>query len=65
MKNLDTIGRYVFTIPFVVFGLMHLMSANDMAGMVPSWVPGGIFWVYVLGLAQIAAAVSFIIKKYI
>jgi hypothetical protein len=44
---------------------MHFMAAGDMAGMVPNWVPGGIFWVYILGLALIAAAISIITKKKI
>jgi len=65
MNNLKNVGRIVFAIPFAVFGLMHLMMANNMTGMVPSWMPGGIFWVYVTGLALIAAAVSIISKKQI
>ena len=64
MKNLKSIGRYLFSAPFAVFGLMHLTSANDMAGMVPGFVPGGVFWVYATGLALIAAAVSFVIQKH-
>ena len=65
MNNLKNIGRIVFAIPFAVFGMMHLMMANDMAGMVPGWVPGGVFWVYLTGLALIAATVSLITKKHI
>ena len=34
-----------------------------MAGYVPSFIPGGIFWVYLVGLALIAAAVAIIIQK--
>jgi len=64
MKNLKTIGRYLFSIPFGLFGLMHLTSANDMAGIVPSFLPGGVLWVYLTGLALIAAAVSFAIQKH-
>jgi uncharacterized membrane protein len=45
--------------------MMHLMMANNMAGMVPSWVPGGVFWVYVIGMALVAAAISIIAKKQI
>ena len=63
MKNLDTIGRFVFAIPFGIFGLMHFMSAGDMAGMVPSFIPGGVLWVYLTGMALLAATVSFVIKK--
>jgi uncharacterized membrane protein len=65
MNNLKDKGRIVFAIPFAMFGMMHLVMASNMAGMVPSWVPGGVLWVYVTGLALVAAAVSIISKKQI
>ena len=46
MNNLINVGRILFALPFAVFGLMHFMAGGDMAGMVPSWGPGGGFWVY-------------------
>ena len=57
-----TVARFMFAIPFLVFGLMHLGNADAMAGMVPSYLPGTIM-VYLTGLGLIAAAVSIIIKK--
>ena len=63
MKNLKDIGRYVFAVPFAIFGLMHLASANDMAGLVPGWLPGGVLWVYLTGLALLAAMVSILTKR--
>ncbi len=65
MKDFKNVGRIVFAIPFGIFGMMHLMMANNMVGMVPSWVPGGVFWVYLIGLALIAATISIITKKHI
>jgi len=65
MNNLNNAGRILFALPFAVFGLMHFMAAGDMAGMVPSWVPGGVYWVYLTGLALIAATVAIITKKHI
>lgn len=65
MNNLNNVGRIIFAVPFAIFGLMHFMAAGDMAGMVPSWVPGGVFWVYLTGLALIAATVALIAKKHI
>ena len=65
MMNIKTIGRYLFCVPFGIMGLNHLTSANYMAaGYVPSFVPGGVFWVYLTGVALIAATVSFVIQKY-
>lgn len=58
-----TISRYLFALPFAVFGLMHLMMADNMAGLVPSFIPGGVFWIYLVGIALILATVSIILKK--
>ncbi len=63
MNNLKKVGRIVFAIPFAIFAMMHFMKAGDMAGMVPAWVPGGVFWVYVIGLALLAAAISIVFEK--
>lgn len=65
MNSLTNTGRILFALPFAVFGLMHFMAAGDMAGLVPSWVPGGVFWVYLTGLALIAATIAIIAKKHI
>ncbi len=64
MKTLTTVSRIVFALPFVVFGINHLIYAPAMAGMVPSFVPGGVLWVYFTGLAMIAAAVAIIAQKW-
>ncbi len=60
-STLLTAGRMLYAIPFAIFSLFHFMNAEGMSGMVP--VPGGIFWVYLTGVAMLAAAVSIIIKK--
>lgn len=57
-----TIGRYLFALTFLVFGVLHFMNAEAMAGMVP--IPGGVIWIYITGVAHILAAVSIIIEKY-
>ena len=57
------IGRILFAIPMGVFGLFHFLHGQMMAGMVPAYVPGGILWVYITGLALIAAAVSIVLEK--
>ena len=63
MKLLTTtVARYVFAIPFGIFGLFHFLNASQMAGMVP--IPGGVIWVYLTGVALLAACISIIIQKY-
>jgi uncharacterized membrane protein len=56
-------GIILYSIPLLGFGLGHLSNAGQMAGMVPSWMPFATVWVYLTGLALIAAAVSFISNK--
>ncbi|HUN23739.1 MAG TPA: hypothetical protein PK299_11465 [Anaerolineales bacterium] len=58
-----TFGRYLYSVPIAIFGLLHFLGSGQMAGMVPSWLPGGVLWVYLTGIALIAAAVAILIGK--
>ena len=42
---------------------MHLMAADKMQGMVPSFIPGGVIWVYITGVLLILGASGFVINK--
>ena len=59
MKAILNLGKYLFAIPFLVFGIMHFAGADQMAAM----APGGKMMVYFTGVALIAAAVSIFIGK--
>ena len=63
MKSLTGVGKYLFAIPFAIFGIMHFLNGADMAAMIPSWMPGGVIWIYVTGASLIAAAVSILMGK--
>jgi putative oxidoreductase len=54
------VARIFFAVPFIGFGIGHLMNANMMAGMVP--IPGGVLWIYVTGVAMILAGIAAITK---
>jgi uncharacterized membrane protein YphA (DoxX/SURF4 family) len=56
MNALTTAGRIVFALPFIVFGVNHLIAGPAMASYVP--VPGGVFWIYFTGIALIAGGVG-------
>lgn len=58
-------GRIIYALPFVVFGILHFMNATAMAGIVPAYIPGGAFWVYLTGLAFLAAAVAMLVGRYV
>lgn len=60
---MNMVGRILYGLPLLVFGLLHFMGAQMMAGMVPSFIPGGILWVYLTGVALILAAVAMIANR--
>lgn len=65
MKNLTTIGRILFALPFAVFGLNHFIMVDFFTGMLNSFIPGTSFTIILTGIALIAASISIIFKKYI
>jgi uncharacterized membrane protein len=65
MKNLTTIGRILFALPFAVFGLNHFIMVDFLTGMLSSFIPGTSFTIILTGIALIAASISIIFKKYI
>ncbi len=63
MKRLGYLGKLMYAGPMAMFGVFHLMGADNMTGMVPDILPAPIFFVYLTGLALILAAVAIIIGK--
>ncbi len=60
MDTLLKLGKYLFALPFAMFGIMHFTNADAMAGMAPF---GGTIVVYLTGVALLAAVVSMLIGK--
>jgi uncharacterized membrane protein len=56
------LGRVSLAIPIAVFGAEHLTSPLAIVKVVPAWMPGKLFWTYFVGVALIAAALSFIVR---
>src|SRR5579871_6915908 len=59
------LGRVSLAVPLAVFGAEHLTSTQSIMRLVPSWMPGKLFWTYFVGIALFAAAVSFIFRVQI
>jgi len=51
-------GRLFFAIPLAVFGSEHFTVTASVATLVPRWIPAHTFWVYLVGVAFLCAAVS-------
>ena len=56
------LGRVSLAVPLAVFGMEHLTSPGAIMRLVPPWMPGKLFWTYFIGVALIAAALSFIFR---
>ena len=57
-------GSLFFAIPMAVFGADHFIAPKFVATLVPSWIPGHLFWVYLVGVALIASALSIATKVH-
>jgi uncharacterized membrane protein len=62
LDRLILFGPLLFAIPMAIFGMDHLVAAKAIATVVPSWIPGQLFWAYFVGVALIAAALSLATK---
>jgi len=58
LNKLVMFGRMLFTISMIVFGVQHFMYAPFIASLIPSWIPGHLFWAYFTGSALIVAGLS-------
>jgi len=59
------IAIYILAIVMLIFGIQHFRFPNDFLVKVPTFLPGGMIWVYVVGIAFILAAISFMTNKLV
>lgn len=59
MNSILKAGKYMYAIPFAIFGIFHFAAADSMAQM----AFGSPILVYITGAALIAASVSILIGK--
>ena len=68
MKQYHIISRiaiYLLSIVLFAFGVFHFLHPHDLLVFVPSFVPGGIVWVYIVGAAFILVAISFLTNRMV
>jgi uncharacterized membrane protein len=59
------IGRILFAICLLSFGLIHFMASAETARMVPAWLPGGqMFWAWATGVFYLSAGVALILHRH-
>ncbi|MDR3715568.1 MAG: hypothetical protein P4L51_22390 [Puia sp.] len=61
--TVSKVGIILYALVIGFFGINHFLNGIGMAKMVPGFLPGGVFWVYITGAALLAAAIAFLIDK--
>lgn len=59
------LGPVFEAVALAIFAAEHFLAAHDLAGIVPRWIPAPLFWTYLVGVALLAAAISFIAWRYV
>jgi uncharacterized membrane protein YphA (DoxX/SURF4 family) len=55
-------GAILFSIPILCFGILHFLLVTEASTLVPSWIPGHIFWTYLAGIALFGSGIAIILK---
>jgi uncharacterized membrane protein len=63
--TLSRIGTIFYALVIGFFGINHFIYGTGMQKMVPSFLPGGVFWVYATGTCLLLAAIAFLIEKQV
>jgi uncharacterized membrane protein YphA (DoxX/SURF4 family) len=59
------IARILFALPFLLFGISHMIMADRMAPIVEDRMPGnGKIWIYLCGAFLIVASLAIIVRKF-
>jgi uncharacterized membrane protein len=64
IDKLIILGPIFAASPLALFGAEHLTNARAIMQGVPSWMPGHLFWAYVVGFALLATGVSLSLMRY-
>ena len=65
LDKLIVLGPVFVAAPLAAFAAEHFTLGRLMAGMVPAWMPTHVFWIYFVGVALLAAALSLDVRKYV
>ncbi len=63
-QSIYRIGVVLYALVIGFFGINHFLNGTGFQNTIPSFIPYHIFWVYLTGIALVAASISFLIGKY-
>jgi len=56
------LSNLCYAVPLAVFGALHLWGVDFVLPLVPQYMPGRLFWAYLVGVALVAAGLSIAAK---
>ena len=63
--SISRIAVIILGIIMIAFGIYHFIQPKNLIVYVPEFMPGGIFWVYLVGIAFVLAGIAFIAHKMV
>ncbi|HTL09434.1 MAG TPA: DoxX family membrane protein [Chitinophagaceae bacterium] len=60
--TMSRIATIAFALVIIIFGVTHFVNTQDMRNYVPSFIPGGGFWVYITGFFLLASGIAMLIN---
>ena len=63
--TISRLAIFILSAVMIVFGISHFQNPKDLVVFVPAFLPGGIIWVYIVGVSFILAAIAFILNRYV
>ncbi|MBC7826527.1 MAG: hypothetical protein H7122_02185 [Chitinophagaceae bacterium] len=58
IEKMALCGKYFFALMLIIFGIDHFLYADFVKTLVPSWIPGQLFWTYFGGIALIGSGLA-------
>jgi uncharacterized membrane protein len=63
--KLIAVGPAFMASALAAFGAEHLVASRSIMQIVPSWIPGHLFWTYFIGIALLASATSLALARHV
>jgi uncharacterized membrane protein len=62
---ISRIGTIMYALVIGFFGVNHFLQGTGVQKQMPRFIPYSLFWVYLTGVLLVAAALAFLIGKYV
>lgn len=63
--TISRLAVWMLAIVMIIFGIHHFRHPQNFLNYVPNYLPGGIVWVYVVGVAFILTGLAFIFNRFV